>query len=278
MTQTQAAEQLGISQSALSAWVRGHTVPTVQQVLAIDEICGLPSGTTLRRAGLIHADESALETGPARDLALTNDAYVPVDDRAGMIVQAKPISPARSHRTIEHIVHALIDLLERDGELRPTAHQVARRAGVSRRALYLHFDSLEDLFATAAERRASEAFAAWEPPASDTPVQERIDWFVRQWAVLLEALLPLRRAAALHEPFSNQVSATLERTRQWAREAVERTFVNELSAVPDDQRENLATALLHATSSSAWDDLRRQGADVTQTREAMNTLLRALFT
>ncbi|MGH9213620.1 MAG: TetR/AcrR family transcriptional regulator [Acidimicrobiales bacterium] len=185
---------------------------------------------------------------------------------------------ARSHRTIEHIIHALLDLLERDGDLRPTAHQVALRAGVSRRALYLHFDSLEALFAAATERRVAEEFAAWQPPGSATPVGDRIDWFVRQWASLLEALLPLRRAAAIHEPFSHQVSATLDRTRQWAREAVERTFEAELSAVPADEREALATALMHATSSSAWDDLRRQGADVAQAREAMDTLLRALLT
>lgn len=184
---------------------------------------------------------------------------------------------ARSHRTIEHIVQALLDLLERDGDLRPTAHQVARRAGVSRRALYLHFDSLEALFATATERRIGEVFAAWEPPPLDTPVEARIDWFVERWVELLEALLPLRRAAALHEPFSNQVSDTLDRTRQWAREAVEATFLPELAAVDDDERETLGNALLHATSSSAWDDLRRQGADITQARDAMHTLLRGLL-
>jgi TetR/AcrR family transcriptional regulator of autoinduction and epiphytic fitness len=185
---------------------------------------------------------------------------------------------ARSHRTIEHIILALLDLLERDGDLRPTAHQVARRAGVSRRALYLHFDSLEALFATATERRVSEVFAGWDPPGQDLPVEDRIDWFVGQWTLLLEALQPLRRAAALHEPFSNQVSTTLDRTRQLARDAVEQTFVAELSAVPEDEREALATPLLAATSASAWDDLRRQGADIEQARDAMDTLLRALLT
>ncbi|HEY3140494.1 MAG TPA: TetR/AcrR family transcriptional regulator [Acidimicrobiales bacterium] len=184
---------------------------------------------------------------------------------------------ARSHRTIEHIVQALIDLLERDGDLRPTAHQVADRAGVSRRALYLHFDSLEAVLATATERRVGEAFAAWEPPAGNTPIDERIGWFVGRWAALLEALLPLRRAAELQEPFSDQVSATLERTRQWARQAVEQTFSPELTAAPVAEREALATALLHATSSSAWDDLRRQGADVPRARDAMQTLLRGLL-
>jgi TetR/AcrR family transcriptional regulator, regulator of autoinduction and epiphytic fitness len=206
-------------------------------------------------------------SGPTTFPPIPNNDSPPTDGRI-----------ARSHRTIEHIIHALLDLLERDGDLRPTANQVALRAGVSRRALYLHFDSLEALFAAATERRVAEEFATWRPPGPETPVADRIDWFVRQWVSLLEALLPLRRAAALHEPFSHQVSATLDRTRQWAREAVERTFEAELQAVPDDQRETLATALMHATSASAWDDLRRQGADVAQARDAMDTLLRALLT
>lgn len=184
---------------------------------------------------------------------------------------------ARSHRTIEQIVTALLDLLEQDGDLRPTAHQVARRAGVSRRALYLHFESVEALFATATERRVAEVFAAWEPPALDTPVEQRIDWFVLRWSALLEALLPLRRAAVLHEPFSYEVSSTLERSRGWARSTVERTFQPELDAVPGEARATLANALLHATSSYAWDDLRRHGAGVQQARDAMRALLRALL-
>jgi TetR/AcrR family transcriptional regulator, regulator of autoinduction and epiphytic fitness len=184
---------------------------------------------------------------------------------------------ARSHRTIEHIVEALLELLERDGDLRPTAHQVARRAGVSRRALYLHFDSLEELFATATERRVREICGAWETPPLDAPVNERIDWFATRWASLLETLSPLRRAAALHEPFSKQVSDTLDQVRRWARDTVELTFLPELSACSDDERANLATALHHVTSSHAWDDIRRQGTDVQQARQALQRLLRALL-
>lgn len=184
---------------------------------------------------------------------------------------------ARSHRTIEHIVEALLELLERDGDLRPTAHQVARRAGVSRRALYLHFDSLEELFATATERRVREICGAWETPTPDDSLTDRIDGFATRWAQLLETLSPLRRAAALHEPFSKQVSDTLDQVRQWACSTVERTFQPELSACRDDDRTNLATALHHVTSSYAWDDVRRQGADVTQAREALQRLLRALL-
>jgi AcrR family transcriptional regulator len=185
---------------------------------------------------------------------------------------------ARSQRTIEHIVLALLELLERDRELRPTAHEVARRAGVSRRAVYLHFDSLEALFATAAERRATEVTATWKPPPHSTPLDERIDWFALQWSTLCETLLPIHQAATVQEPESPQLSATLDRARQWSRDAVEHLFLPELSAQPDDQRAPLATALHHVTSWYAWDDLRRQGTDIEQARAALRQILRALLT
>jgi AcrR family transcriptional regulator len=184
---------------------------------------------------------------------------------------------ARSQRTIEHIVQALLDLLERDRELRPTAHEVARRAGVSRRAVYLHFDSLEALFATAAERRASEVCATWNPPPHGTPLDERIEWFTQQWSTLCETLLPIHQAATVQEPESPQLSATLDRARRWSRDAVELVFLPELSATPEDQRAALATALHHITSWYAWDDLRRQGTDIEQARAALRQILRALL-
>jgi AcrR family transcriptional regulator len=184
---------------------------------------------------------------------------------------------ARSQRTIEHIVQALLDLLERDRELRPTAHEVARRAGVSRRAVYLHFDSLEALFATAAERRASEVCATWKPPPHGTPLDERIDWFAEQWSKLCETLLPIHQAATVQEPESPQLSATLDRARRWSRSAVELVFLPELSAIPEDQRAALATALHHVTSWYAWSDLRRQGTDVEHAQAALQQILQALL-
>ena len=184
---------------------------------------------------------------------------------------------ARSRRTVDQIVEALLELVERDGHLRPTAHQVARRAGVSRRGLYLHFESLEDLFAAAADRRARQVQASWQPPPGEGPLDQRISWFCGRWAPILEALIPLRRAAAVHEPFSHQVAATAARTRRWARDTVEDSFEHEVAAVPDDERPALVTALHQATSCSAWDEQRRHGHDIEEAAEGMQRLLRALL-
>ena len=52
----------------------------------------------------------------------------------------------RGERTRSAIVEALIGLLH-DGEERPTAKQIAQRAGVSVRSIFQHFDDLEGLYA-----------------------------------------------------------------------------------------------------------------------------------
>ena len=60
---------------------------------------------------------------------------------------------ARSQRTRNAVVDALLDL-NREGNLRPTAREIAERANVSLRSVYVHFDDLEDLFLAAAKRHA----------------------------------------------------------------------------------------------------------------------------
>jgi TetR/AcrR family transcriptional regulator, regulator of autoinduction and epiphytic fitness len=212
-------------------------------------------------------DERNVELATLRQPAqLALDRQPPTDGRV-----------ARSHRTVEHILRALLELVERDGHLRPTAHQVARRAGVSRRGLYLHFESIEDLFVLATERRVREAIASWREPSPDTPLDHRIDWFCRQWATLVEVLNPVRRAAAVQEPFSHQIRTALERARRWTEMVVERVFAPELDACSEQDRVVLLTALHHATSWSGWGDRRYQGVGSSEASRAMRRLLRALL-
>jgi TetR/AcrR family transcriptional regulator, regulator of autoinduction and epiphytic fitness len=184
---------------------------------------------------------------------------------------------ARSYRTNEQLVRAVLEIIERDGHLRPTASQVARRAGVSRRALYVHFETIEELIATALERRAVEVCTEWEDPSPDAPLDRRVELFCRRWADLSEALVPLRRAVAVHEPFSPQVGAVRQQTRTWARAVVEQAFSPELDPLTTAEREALGRALHHATSWSAWDELRTQGAATDAAHEAMRRLIAALL-
>ena len=58
---------------------------------------------------------------------------------------------ARALRTRNRVVDGLLDLVD-EGHLRPSAAQVAQRAGVSLRSVYQHFADLETLFRIAGER------------------------------------------------------------------------------------------------------------------------------
>lgn len=185
---------------------------------------------------------------------------------------------ARSHRTIERIVQAMMDLIEKEGIRRPTADHVASRAGVSRRALYLHFDSLDEVFARGLQRRTSEVLAAWPTPPLGSTTGARIEWFTASWSELLDALAPLCASATQFETATDGVDTALGQVRMWMQAAVESVFQPELTRQRPDARARLATALHYATSYTAWTDLRRQGADAGRARQALGDILNALLT
>jgi AcrR family transcriptional regulator len=184
---------------------------------------------------------------------------------------------ARACRTNDLIVGAFLEMLERDGHLRPTASQVAGRAGVSRRALYVHFETVEGLIAVALERRSTEICAGWPDLPDHRTLAARVSWFCQHWSRLAEILVPLRRAAAVHEPFSPQIAAVVGQTRQWVRDAVELTFLPELATRPAAEHASLALALHHAASLGAWDELRIQGVEIDEARTTMGLLITALL-
>lgn len=160
----------------------------------------------------------------------------------------------RSLRTHEAIVDATIGLLE-DGDLRPTAPRVAERAQVSVRSVFQHFDDLESLHASVAERLVERVAALVLPVDPELPLEVRLDRFVRQRAVLLEAVTPIRRAADVHGPFSTEITARLRAGQAFLREEVVHTFDPELS-VAGQARDDLLDCLDAAMSWWTWEGLR----------------------
>jgi TetR/AcrR family transcriptional regulator, regulator of autoinduction and epiphytic fitness len=160
----------------------------------------------------------------------------------------------RSLRTRESIVDATIALVE-DGDLRPTAPRVAERAGVSVRSVFQHFDDLESLHAAVALRLVERVAVLVVPVDPSLPLRERLERFVYQRCLLLEAVTPIRRAADVHRPFSAEITARLRDGQAFLRAELEATFAPEIVAAgpagPD-----LLDALDTALSWSAWEGLR----------------------
>lgn len=167
---------------------------------------------------------------------------------------------ARGARNREALVDALLALL-REGVARPRAREIADRAGLSLRTVFQHFDDLEALHASAADRQGEHLAAYFEPLPADGPTEARVEAIVARRAALYEEIAAVRRASLL------VVSPVLDRRRAEMstrlRREVARTFTPELERWPAGRRADRLAALDLTLSWEAWDALRRfQGLSV----------------
>jgi AcrR family transcriptional regulator len=188
----------------------------------------------------------------------------------------------RALRTREAIVDATIGLLE-DGDLRPTAPRVAERAGVSVRSVFQHFDDLETLHAAVAERLVDRVAVLVVPVPPDLPLGERLDRFVHQRSLLLEAVTPIRRAADVHGPFSSEITARLRDGQAFLRSEVANTFAPEIGAADaeaaDAEADDFVDALDAVLSWSTWEGLRSGlGRDRATAERVVRRLAEAVLT
>lgn len=175
----------------------------------------------------------------------------------------------RSERSREAIAGALFELVG-EGDLEPTAQQVADRADVGIRTVFRHFSDMESLYATLDARLLAEVTPMLRGgPPEGVSLQERADALVADRAALFERIAPYKRASNLkrwRSPYLMEqhralVVALRARLRQW---------LPELRSAPDE----IADALDLVASFEAWDRLRsdqRLGR-----RRAQATLARAV--
>jgi AcrR family transcriptional regulator len=184
---------------------------------------------------------------------------------------------ARAARTREAIADAVLSLLE-EGNLQPTAHQVAERAQVSLRSVFQHFADMESLHASVAERQTAIVLSQARYVPDDGPLAERIELLVAERARLHELITPVRRAGLLREPFSPAIAERLGWIRDQARSEVSKVFSQELDRVPPPDRRLLLEVLSVATSWTMWEALRRhQGLSRQQAERAMRIMVESLL-
>jgi AcrR family transcriptional regulator len=162
---------------------------------------------------------------------------------------------ARSQRTREAVVDALLALI-REGDPRPTARQIAERANISLRSVYVHFDDLEDLFLAAAQRQMAIVATMLVPISPDVPLAERVETMCNLRGRIFEEVGPVWKAAQLQAPFSPTLSNLLRRVRNNSREGLADLFDAEFAALPPGARKTRLAALDAATSGESWDLLR----------------------
>jgi AcrR family transcriptional regulator len=185
---------------------------------------------------------------------------------------------ARSHRTRAAVAEAMLDCLE-DGLLRPSAKQVAERAGVSSRAVFRHFENMEALLEEAAQLQVERVVRQLPPVVTEGSLEQRIDALVLHCVRRNEIIAPVRRAALLSEPFSK----VIRQRHAWMRAAVRRqvrsAFAPELNALSEPLSSDRVAAIRALLSFSYWEELRRharlsEDAASRVLRDAVQGLLR----
>jgi AcrR family transcriptional regulator len=178
-----------------------------------------------------------------------------------MTRQPKPAVPedgrkARSQRTRAAIAKAMLDCLEA-GRLRPSAEDVAERAGVSARAVFRHFDTLEALLHEVATQHVERVTRQLRPVLVDGSLEERIDALVSNTARVHEIIAPVRRAALLVEPFSEVVRERHNWFRGIARRQIRSAFAPEFNRLSEARRRDRVASICALLSFSYWEELRR---------------------
>jgi AcrR family transcriptional regulator len=184
---------------------------------------------------------------------------------------------ARARRTREAIVDATLALLDA-GNLRPSADEIAERAGVSPRSIFQHFGDRETLQRAVGARQTERVVQIVEHLPDTGPLDARLDAFVDQRARVLEFITPVRRSALLNEPFSTGSRNAMQAFRAFKRAEAERVFGPELAAGPKRERVELQRALGAACDWNTWEALRsHQGLSVDEASAVMRRTLRALL-
>lgn len=165
---------------------------------------------------------------------------------------------ARRHRSRDHAVDALLDLLA-EGVTRPTAQQVAERSGVSLRSIFRIFDDVDTLHSEAATRQLERSRHLYvEVPASG-PLTRRVNGVVELHDRIYSSIAPVRRAAMRAASGSPGLAAQMRRARSWLQSEINRVFAPELVGRGAAVTTGALELLL---SFEAWDQLASaQGLD-----------------
>jgi AcrR family transcriptional regulator len=185
---------------------------------------------------------------------------------------------ARSRRTRTAVVDALLALQEQ-GDVSPTAQQVAARAGVALRTVFGHFSDMETLWVEAGQRELARLAQLADDVPADLPLPDRIERFAASRARVLERLMPVARAARLREPTSPALLHNRAMFVAAGDDEVRAVFAPELAALDAPAAARLLHLVYLAAAAPTWEVLRHdRGLSVDDARDVVRTALTALLT
>jgi AcrR family transcriptional regulator len=187
---------------------------------------------------------------------------------------------SRTARSRLAICDACIDLVQ-EGNLQPSADQVAKRAGVSRRSIFNHFGDLAELYDAVVEVGLRRSAPLLVEISEEAPVAERLERLIEARTDFLEAAGMFTRALtaqALVGTTSEQAVRISAIALAQQHAEVERLFAGELDALTPGERAEVLAALSAALAPLLWETLRGVGGhSVAGARGVVHRMLRAVL-
>ena len=185
---------------------------------------------------------------------------------------------ARRDRNRDAVLDAVLELFA-EGDLTPSAEQVAARSGVSLRSVYRYVADRADLMRAAIDRHIARV----EPlfvidHVGEGTFDERVERFVTARMRGYEAIAATSRASRFRAPTNDMIREQLELARRRFGEQVERQFAPELRAMkPTERRAALAAAdaLTQIETIDLYREHHRRSSR--ETRELLAAALRVLL-
>ncbi len=210
-------------------------------------------------------------------VTMTTDTETGSTHLSGSDGQPGPEGPApadgrqlRRRRNREAVVEALLDLYSQ-GNLRPSAEEIATQSGLSPRSLFRYFDDVDDLIREAVDRQIERAIPlVMIDAAPDAPVAVKVAALVEQRFRLFGAVGNAAAVVRLRSPFQPLLAASLAQNRAFLRSQMERLFAPELAGMaPEVAVRSLAAADVLASFESRHLLCSDQGLDIDQARAVM---------
>lgn len=163
--------------------------------------------------------------------------------------------------------------LVREGEMSPSAAQVAERASVGLRTVFRHFDEMEILYREIAEVTRARILPALQKPYVGLTWQENLNELIARRIAIYEDIMPLKVAGSVLRFRSPFLMEGYNEHLRMERKTLKQVLPDKLVEDRD-----LFRALEMVTSFQAWRRLRQdQGLGVGEATRVIHRLVAGLL-
>jgi AcrR family transcriptional regulator len=174
----------------------------------------------------------------------------------------------RSQDSQQRIVAAMLELVS-EGDMTPSAEQVAERAGIGLRSVFRHFKDMDSLYREMADALAVTIDGVVRQPFKSVGWRDQVLELIDRRAGVFETLAPFLRAADVHRQRSPFLKAGHERFVKALRQIM-------LGLLPPQvaRDSQLVESIDLLLSFEAWRRLREdQGLDVAKARRVLKGMI-----